>query len=120
MTSTVALKMTDPIDIRHLEQYVFGDRALLDEILTIYIDQATMLLGRLDAAADDEAWHSTAHTLKGASRGVGAFAVGDLAEAAEKLIGSRCPAERREMIVRLRSAGEAAIEFARVYRDRRI
>ncbi|MEK7265503.1 MAG: Hpt domain-containing protein [Pseudomonadota bacterium] len=108
--------MTDAIDILHLEQYVFGDRSLLDEILTIYIDQATMLLERLDAASDDQSWHSTAHTLKGASRGVGAWAVGDLAEAAEKLTGPARLAERVDMIERLRSTGQVAIEFARAYR----
>lgn len=112
--------MTDAIDIQHLEQYVFGDRALLDEILTIYIEQATMLLDRLDAAADDENWHSTAHTLKGASRGVGAWAVGDLAEAAEKLTGPMRVAERGDMIAKLRSVGQAAIGFARAYRDKPI
>lgn len=110
--------MTDAIDIRHLEQYVFGDRALLDEILTIYIEQTTMLLGRLEIAEDDETWRSTAHTLKGASRGVGAWAVGDLAEAAEKLTGPANAGPRADIIVKLRSEGEAAIAFARSYRDK--
>lgn len=109
--------MTDAIDIRHLEQYVFGDRALLDEILTIFIEQTTMLLERLETAEEDETWRSTAHTLKGASRGVGSWAVGDLAEAAEKLTGPASVAQRADMIVKLRSAGQEAIAFARSYRD---
>lgn len=112
--------MTAPVDIQHLEKYVFGDRALLDEILTIYIDQALMLLGRFDASSDDEFWRSTAHTLKGASRGVGAWAVGDLAEKAEELVGADRTAERQTIIDQLRDAGHAAIEFAREYRDQAI
>lgn len=110
--------MTDAIDIGHLERYVFGDRALLDEILTIYIDQALMLLAQLDASADDETWHSTAHTLKGASRGVGAWAVGDLAESAEKLTGVDNHDKRLVLIEKLKHDGQAAINFARAYRDK--
>jgi HPt (histidine-containing phosphotransfer) domain-containing protein len=112
--------MTAPVDIQHLEKYVFGDRALLDEILTIFIEQASLLLGRFDASSDDESWRSTAHTLKGASRGVGAWAVGDLAEKAEELVGADRTAERRTIIDQLRGAGHAAIDFARDYRDRAI
>ena len=112
--------MTDAIDIRHLERYVFGDRALLDEILTIYIEQATLLLDRLEAAVDDDAWHSAAHTLKGASRGVGAWTVGDLAEAAEKLTGGARAEARDETVAKIRASGQAAIEFARSYRDKTI
>lgn len=112
--------MKAPVDIQHLEKYVFGDRALLDEILTIYIDQALMLLGRFDASSDDELWRSTAHTLKGASRGVGAWTVGDLAEKAETLVGADRRAERQSLIDQLRGAGHAAIDFARDYRDRAI
>lgn len=110
-------EMTAPIDIQHLEQYVFGDRALLDEILTIYIEQASMLLDRFDVSMDDESWHSTAHTLKGASRGVGAWSVGDLAEKAEALIGEGCGPNRHALIIELRRAGKAAVDCAREFRD---
>lgn len=109
--------MKPPIDIKHLERYVFGDRALLDEILTIFIKQATMLVNRFETSQDDEAWRSTAHTLKGASRGVGAWLVGDLAERAEALVGPECEAARQAVIGELRQAGQAAVDFARDYRD---
>lgn len=109
--------MKTPIDIKHLERYVFGDRALLDEILTIFIKQATTLVERFEASEDDETWRSTAHTLKGASRGVGAWLVGDLAERAEELVGPECAAERQALIGELRRAGQAAVDFARNYRD---
>lgn len=109
--------MTAPIDIKHLERYVFGDRALLDEILTIFINQASMLVDRFEVSLDDEKWRSTAHTLKGASRGVGAWRVGELAERAEELVGPGRRAERQALIGELRLAGQAAVDFARDYRD---
>ena len=104
--------MTNPIDIKHLEQYVFGDRALLDEILTIFIEQAAMWVDRMDPAAPDADWHHAAHTLKGASRGVGAWALGDLAERAEHLVGPDQEASRRDLRLELKAAGELAIGYA--------
>jgi HPt (histidine-containing phosphotransfer) domain-containing protein len=110
--------MTASIDLAHLEQYVFGDRALLDEILTIFIEQASMWIERMDPSLDDEAWRSAAHTLKGASRGVGAWALGDLAEKAETLVGGDKTAARTEMLESLRQSAEETIAFASEIRDR--
>ncbi len=83
MTQTNAL-----IDWDHLEKYVVGDDALRDEILTIFVEQANKLLAQFDAAQTDEGWKTTAHTLKGASRGVGAWDLGMLCEEAEDMIGT--------------------------------
>lgn len=110
--------MTAPIDIRHLDQYVFGDRALLDEILTIFIDQASMWIDRMEVDLDDKDWHLAAHTLKGAARGVGAWALGEAAERAEKLIGPNQGAPRLAVKSELAAAAEAAIAYAREVRDR--
>lgn len=110
--------MISPIDRSHLDQYVFGDRALLDEILTIFIEQALVWHDRMQPALDDEAWHLAAHALKGASRGVGAWALGDLAEAAESLVGAGQTEARRRINVKLKAATDAAIAHAREMRDR--
>lgn len=75
------------IDLDHLEKYVAGDDALRHEILSIFGDQAEMLSGQFSISQTDEGWRNTAHALKGAARGVGAWALGDLCEAAEALIG---------------------------------
>lgn len=109
--------MKPPIDLAHLDQYVLGDQALLDEILSIFIEQASSLIDRMDPSVDDETWHSTAHTLKGASRGVGAWELGDLAEQAERLVGGEYAKKRRQLSGEMRRAGTAAIDFARKVRD---
>ncbi len=75
------------IDIDHLEKYIMGDAALRDEILSIFAEQVEMLMGQFDAAHPDKSWKDTAHAMKGASRGVGAWKLGDLCEEAETLIG---------------------------------
>lgn len=75
------------IDLEHLDQYVAGDRGLRDEILGIFQEQADMWTKMLDPKAEDATWKDAAHALKGASRGVGAWDVGDICADAEKLIG---------------------------------
>lgn len=106
--------MKPPIDLDHLNQYVCGDKALLDEVLTIFDEQAGMWLARLDPALDDEDWRDAAHTLKGASRGVGSWTLGDLCEEAERLVGGvpEKTAKRRDLLVRIAGRVEEAIAEA--------
>lgn len=106
--------MSQAIDLNHLNQYVCGDDALLDEILCIFVEQAALWTERLDPGADDEAWRNAAHALKGASRGVGAWRIGDICEAAESLIGAiDAKANRRlECLAELRRQVDVAIREA--------
>ncbi len=75
------------IDLAHLEKYTMSDQSLRDEILSIFDEQALMLVTQLEEALTDDQWSNTAHTMKGASRGVGAWNLGDLCEQAEKIVG---------------------------------
>ncbi|MEE2691712.1 MAG: Hpt domain-containing protein [Pseudomonadota bacterium] len=111
--------MAGVIDLDHLELYVCGDAALRDEILTIFTEQAEMWMSRLDPGLPDEEWRNAAHALKGASRGVGAWSVGDLCEAAEKLVGgdARKAASRRAVLSELNAELELAVAEAREHRD---
>ena len=52
-----------------------------DEVLEIFREQASMWSPLLDPSVDG--WRDAVHTVKGASRGVGAFALGDACERAE-------------------------------------
>jgi HPt (histidine-containing phosphotransfer) domain-containing protein len=77
-----------PIDLVHLARYTGGDRALNAEVLTLFIGQAEQLIAKLRIHlehADSKGWHDVTHALKGAARGIGAFALGDAVAAAEKL-----------------------------------
>jgi HPt (histidine-containing phosphotransfer) domain-containing protein len=115
MCSTGIFAMTAPIDYAHLDKYVCGDRALLDEILTIFEEQAESWVDHLKPELSDEDWQHAAHSLKGASRGVGAWAVGDLAEKAESMVEG--VGNRREFLDSLKESVNAAIEYARLLRD---
>lgn len=73
-----------PIDHAHLARYTMGNRALEIEVLQLFAGQAPETMASLVSARDAKAWHAAAHTLKGSARAVGAFAVADAAETAEK------------------------------------
>ncbi len=76
------------IDMKHLSLYVGEDHALRDEILSIYEDQLNQWVDTLHADMPDDDWEHGVHALKGASRGVGAWEIGDLCEEAESFIRS--------------------------------
>jgi HPt (histidine-containing phosphotransfer) domain-containing protein len=74
------------IDLEHLARYTGGDGALNADILKLFDGQISEMVGQLHAvlaARDAQRWREITHTIKGAARGVGAFAMGDAAAAAE-------------------------------------
>ena len=86
-----------PIDLDHLNQYTGGDRAVNYEVLRLFQEQCATMLARLEAlAAGDGAggkiWKETAHTLKGAARGVGASEVAGIAADMERISGDSAAA----------------------------
>ena len=107
------------IDLEHLEKYVGDDIALRDEILTIFYEQAETLSEQFSVTSTDECWRNVAHALKGASRGVGSWALGDLCEEAEGMIGGIAgKAEHRAAIlVSMRQSIAAALAEVRRLRD---
>jgi HPt (histidine-containing phosphotransfer) domain-containing protein len=72
-------------DAVHLARYTGGDAALQAELLGLMSDQARRCLGLMEEARDRASWRAAAHTLKGAARGVGAFALADVCEAVEEM-----------------------------------
>jgi HPt (histidine-containing phosphotransfer) domain-containing protein len=82
-----------PVDIEHLNRYTGGDCVLNQEILQLFATQCREMMDRLESVASGEAdaksWRETTHTLKGAARGIGAFALGNAAAEAEKADGER-------------------------------
>ncbi len=76
------------VDLDHLARYTGGDVALNAEILRLFDDQANEVVAKLESileARDAKSWKLAIHTLKGAARGIGAFALGDAAAAAEPI-----------------------------------
>jgi len=74
--------LTGAVDFAYLEEFAAGDQQVVDEVLGLFREQAALWTGLLDPAS--EGWRDAVHTIKGASRGVGAFALGEACERAER------------------------------------
>lgn len=72
------------IDEAHLGRQTLGDPALRREILELFKADARQRLATLASTVDPAEWRRAAHSIKGTSRTIGAFACGDIAERLEK------------------------------------
>lgn len=76
------MPLRQPIDLDHLSRYTGGDEQTNAEILSLFANQSTEILARLEAAfkiGDVKDWREAAHSLKGGARGIGAFHLADSA-----------------------------------------
>lgn len=69
------------VDFAYLEGFAAGDFTVVDEVLALFREQAALWAPRLDP--DHPGWRDTVHTVKGAARGVGAFALGEVCDRCE-------------------------------------
>jgi hypothetical protein len=87
------------IDRVHLARMTQGERALEREVLQLYATQADILLCRMLpkdlGQSPPAAVAAMAHTLKGSSRGIGAWQVADAAAAVEADAGEGATRLRR-------------------------
>jgi len=70
------------IDVAFLDRVTFRDRVLAREVLVLFGRQAEGLLSIISTTEKQHVRNESAHKLKGAARGVGAF---DVARAAEEV-----------------------------------
>ncbi len=77
----MADKSFEAVDFGYLEDFAAGDLAIVREVLVLFQGQAEIWVRSLDAEAPG--WRDTVHTIKGAARGVGAQALGDVCAKAE-------------------------------------
>jgi HPt (histidine-containing phosphotransfer) domain-containing protein len=114
MSDSLAMQIAEnPVDLRQLDRYTGGSRTLNEEILRLFADQCRETLSRLEAlahTADAKSWRETAHSLKGAARGVGAFALAKAAAEAESADPANAPV-RRAALQRLRGQSQAVQSF---------
>jgi HPt (histidine-containing phosphotransfer) domain-containing protein len=82
------------LDLVHLSRQTLGDHALETELLTLFDRQAGQIaakLAQLRQSGDVASRLALAHTLKGSARAVGAFALGEAAEAYENALAAGEP-----------------------------
>jgi HPt (histidine-containing phosphotransfer) domain-containing protein len=107
-----------PVDLSHLARYTGGDKTLNAEILKLFDGQVSEMVGQLLGVLeqrDARKWREVTHTIKGAARGVGAFAMGEAAADAEPVDPVTNPDRAIEVIEALRIEGEAVQAFIADY-----
>lgn len=104
--------ITGAVNFKHLESFAAGDQGLVEEVLALFREQAALWIRLLDPDADGEAWRDAAHALKGSALGVGAFALADECDAAER---AAAPRERAALVESVRTALELALADIAAY-----
>jgi len=93
-----------PVDLAHLAKQTLGDRALEQEVLKLFIQQALSARDQIAEASVRERLR-LAHSLKGSARGVGAFAIADCVAEIEK------QPDDRQLVRRLSGLIDEARDF---------
>jgi HPt (histidine-containing phosphotransfer) domain-containing protein len=75
--------ITGAVDFAYLEGFAAGDAVMVEEVLLLFREQADLWRGMLEPG--QEGWRDAVHTIKGSGRGIGANALGQACEAAERL-----------------------------------
>lgn len=73
------------LDLQHLDKYTAGDEVLRCELLSLFSEQLAQQITALRGGCQGDDWMIATHTLKGAARAIGAFQIGETAEALEQL-----------------------------------
>ncbi len=73
-----------PVDLVHLSRQTMGDEELERDVLSIFMKQSASYLRQILDAGNERDRQQCAHQLKGAARGIGAWELARIAEAAEQ------------------------------------
>jgi HPt (histidine-containing phosphotransfer) domain-containing protein len=110
--------LTGAVDFAHLEAYAAHDGDVIDEVLAIFREQTAIWIRLLDPAGPEAVWRDGAHTLKGASLGVGAFTLAEACAEAEQ--GSALDVSQRAVLLtRVQDALDAALADIAAYAHER-
>jgi HPt (histidine-containing phosphotransfer) domain-containing protein len=118
---SLASTQSRPVDLVHLARYTGGDAALNAEILQMFATQSADLVKQLASflnEKDAKNWRHVTHTVKGAARGVGAFALADAAADAETVDPERDSTAAAGALRQIAAQAEAVKLFIDAYLGR--
>ena len=99
-----------PVDLVHLRRFTFGDAALEQEILGLFVEQTPKTIAALRSATTLQDWKMAAHSLKGAARAIGAWRVARMGEQAERMAAEASDPDQRRRLIELVEAAAAEAE----------
>jgi HPt (histidine-containing phosphotransfer) domain-containing protein len=86
----------EAVDFDYLEGFAAGDMTVVTEVLELFRQQAEGWLAKLDAPGDG--WRDLVHTIKGSAKGIGANALGEVADRAERGDAAMAPEVRAALV----------------------
>jgi HPt (histidine-containing phosphotransfer) domain-containing protein len=101
----------EPIDLKHLVRFTYGDADLEYEVLGLFAGQVPLTIEALKTAASEKDWQVAAHTLKGSGRAVGAWRLADLAVQAERIGGLSDRTTRARILSQIEAAAAEVARF---------
>lgn len=111
--------ITGAVDFSHLESFAAGEQGLVDEVLSMFREQADLWVRLLDPNGPDNSWRDAAHTLKGSALGVGAFSLARACDAAEAGYAAD-PGSKAVQLDHIRDALDAALSDIAAYAHERM
>lgn len=105
------------IDIAHFERMTMNDKSLMSEILSLFREQVEMWTKLLDPNNSTPDFMVGAHTIKGSARGIGAWELGEICNAAEEAAKSMPLSKDQKYIWReqiLQAMDKVLIEVANI------
>ncbi|WP_125257693.1 Hpt domain-containing protein [Brevundimonas fluminis] len=105
-----ARDLSGAVDFSVLERMTGGDAGVSEEVLGLFVQQASMWAPLLDVR--EEGWRDAAHTVRGAAAGIGAGALAEACAAAEAAQKADAP----PLLDRVRDALDAALADVAAYR----
>jgi len=98
------------VDFAVLEAMTAGDDAIAEEVLGLFVQQASLWSPLLDVL--EEGWRDAVHTIRGAALGIGAGALAEVCAEAERADKSTVA----PLLDRVRTALDAALADVAAYR----
>ena len=102
--------LTGAVDFKYLEDFTAGDGEVIDEVLSLFREQAAIWSALLDPNV--EGWRDAVHTIRGAGAGIGAKTLAQVCEEVEFGEQAAAPAG----LERVMTALEAALADVAAYR----
>ena len=109
--------ITGAVDFAYLENYAAGDMALVDEVLGLFREQVELWRPMIRVEAG-RGWGDAVHTLKGTARGIGAFALAEACDRAEK--SEKEPERAPPLLEAVHDALDAALADVAAYQHERL
>lgn len=82
--------LSGAVDFSVLDRMTGGDDAISEEVLGLFVQQASMWSSLLDHRM--EGWRDAVHTIRGAAAGIGAHELADMCQSAEASTQALAPA----------------------------